>query len=106
MAKHEGNDPGGESVVDVENQRGFAEIEVTPEAILIRRPMSDAVAADMLGMVFSLLLTIADGLANARSPWDGEDVDGEAAFFGVTSSVAETIRSAVESAQAKDRNAK
>jgi hypothetical protein len=96
----------GESVVDAENQRSFAEIEVTPDAILIRRPMSDAVAADMLGKVFSLLLTIADGLANARSPWDGEDIDGEAAFFGVTSSVAETIRSAVGSAQAKDRNAK
>lgn len=54
--------------------------------------MSDAVADDTLGVVFSLLLTIADGLANARSPWDGEDVDGEAAFFAAMSSVAEAIR--------------
>ena len=68
--------------------------------------MSDAVAGDTLGVVFSLLLTIADGLANARSPWDGEEVDGEAAFFAAMSSLAEAIRAAVRSAQTKDRNAK
>ena len=71
-----------------------------------RRPMPDTVAADILVVICSLLLAVADKLADERSPWDGEDVNGEAAFFAAMSSVAEAIRAAVRSAQAKDRNAK
>ena len=58
----------------------FAEIEVTPDEILIRQSASGTLAAELMDAVYTILLNAADQLANARSPCDGEDMDGEAAF--------------------------
>ena len=40
-----------------------------------------------------MLVRIADNLDSAHSPWDGESVDCEDAFFATMSIAAETIRS-------------
>jgi len=66
------------------------EIEVTPGRIVIRR--SDEAAVTQLE---GGLLEIADRLVNARSPFDGEELDGEAVYFAINANLAEIIRSVV-----------
>lgn len=83
---------------------GFAEIEVTPDEILIRRSGSGTLAPELLDAVYAILLDAADQLANARSGWDGEDVDGEMAFFSATATVSEALRTAVERARRDQRS--
>lgn len=75
-----------------ESQQGSAsaEIEVTDDVILIRRAQSDVMQS-----VCTLLLQIADNLASARSPWDGEIVNGDSVFLASASKTAEAIRDAV-----------
>jgi hypothetical protein len=70
-----------------DNQRSFAEIEVTPEAIVIRR--------DILRQMNDILISVAEKLEAAKSPWDRTDVDGEEAFFAINSTIAAAIKSAI-----------
>ncbi len=59
---------------------------------------SGTLAPELLDAVCAILLNAADQLANARSGWDGEDVDGEMAFYATTTEVAGALRTAVEQA--------
>ena len=78
----------------------FAEIEVTPETILIRRAMTQAVVEDVLGAVSALLVEIGDEIERERqqSDWDGEDVSAEAAYRCALFTISETIKSVVHRA--------
>jgi hypothetical protein len=67
------------------------EIEVTPDYILIKR--TDNAAS--ISQFEERLLEIADRLADARSPFDGEQADGETVYFSINSNLAEIIRSVV-----------
>lgn len=82
----------------------FAEIEVTPDEILIRRSGSGTLAPELLDAVYAILLDAAGQLANARSPWDGEDVDGEMAFYSTTFTVSHALQEAVEKARRDQRS--
>lgn len=82
----------------------FAEIEVTPDEILIRRSGVGTLAPELLDTVCAILLNAADQLANARSGWDGEDVNGEMAFYATTTEVANALRTAVEQGRRDQRS--
>ena len=82
----------------------FAEIEVTPDDILIRRSGSGTLAPELLDAVYAILLNAADQFANVRRPCDSEDMDGEAAFFLTTSKVSEVLYAVVEQARRDQRS--
>jgi hypothetical protein len=67
------------------------EIEVTPDLILIRR----ADSATAVVQLERRLLEIAERLASARSPFDGEEQDGEAVYLAINANLAEIMRSVV-----------
>lgn len=76
-----------------------AEVEVTAESVVVRRPASEIAIRRAMAAVCDVLLKIAEELENARSPWDGETVDGEAVFFAINWQLANIIKTAVERAK-------
>jgi hypothetical protein len=80
-------------VMDGENQRGFAEIEVTPEAIVIRRVITEEKVSEIiLRQVSKILISVAEELEGVRSPWDGENISAEEAYSSAIAAIAVAIR--------------
>lgn len=65
----------------------FGGIEVTEDQNCIEK----ITANEILERISYLFLQVADKLDNVRSPWDGDDVDGESAYFAVNAEVAFVI---------------
>lgn len=71
---------------------GFAEIEVSQNTILIRRMITEEMTSGIMQQVNEVLISIAENLDGAHSPWDGEDVSAEEAYLSAIVSIARAIR--------------
>ncbi|HDY66083.1 MAG TPA: hypothetical protein ENH84_07635 [Phycisphaerae bacterium] len=70
--------------------------ESTRDTILIRRAMTEAIAADILTKVCVLLIEIADEMERQKPGWDGEEVSAEEAYRGALVTSSEIIRSTAQ----------
>jgi hypothetical protein len=75
--------------------------EVSEPMGLINPKNDTRIAHEMLQGVHSLLLEVADKIANGSSCFDGEDGAAVSAYISSMSTVAEAIRSAVRDAAQK-----